>query len=84
MADWRHHINLRTVIDDCCEEYNLECVEEDCPEAVKEAIATEIEKAWPIQHFGPRIRDCVSIAEVNRVLNAVFNEADAKLVWCGL
>jgi hypothetical protein len=84
MAEWRHKINLAGVMFDCAAQHDLTHVEEDCPEEVKEAIATEIIKAWPLKRFAPVVREAKSIAEVNRVLKSIYDEADRSSVWCGL
>lgn len=82
--NWRHKIELNKVMSDVCDKHDLSRVEEDCPEEVKEALATEIEKAWPIAHFCKKIRSAKSIAAVNRILERVYNDADRHAVWCGL
>jgi hypothetical protein len=84
MTEWRHKINLAGVMFKCAEEHDLAHVEEDCPEEVKEAIATEIVKAWPLKRFAQTIRQAKSIAEVNRILENIYDEADRSSVWCGI
>ena len=84
MANWLHKIELNAVIAEVSEEYDLECVEEKCPQEAKESLALEVEKAPPIAHFGALIRKCKSIAAVNRMLERIFNAADAQKVWCGM
>ena len=83
MANWLYKIELNSVINKMTEKYNLEMVEEDCPEEVKIALANEIRKAPPIAHLANRIMKCKAIAAVNRTLNTVFDRADENLVWCG-
>ena len=81
---WRYEIDLAGVLLKCAEQYDLERVEEDCPEEVKEMIATELEKAWPLKRFATAIRKCKSIAALNRTLENVYIEADFSRVWCGI
>jgi hypothetical protein len=80
MANWRYNIELNRVISEVTEEYNLEG-EELCPDEAKEALAAEVEKAPPLTHFGQRIRKCKSVAGVNRLLDEIYDAADAALVW---
>ena len=84
MANWRYTIDLHKVLGECEEQYDLEEVEFPCPEPVKTAIVAELDKAPPLRPFCADIKECKSIAAVNRVLDRVFNEADRKLVWCGM
>lgn len=84
MANWQHKIELNQIIQQVSEDFDLSRLEEPCPEQARNALATEIEKAPPLTHFGPKIRDAKSIAEVNRLLEAIFSAADHNLVWCGL
>jgi hypothetical protein len=58
----------------CAEEHDLTHIEEDCPEEVKEAIAIEIVKAWPLKRFAQTIRQAKSIAEVNRILKNIYDD----------
>jgi hypothetical protein len=84
MTEWRYKIDLAGVMLKCAEEHDLSHAEEDCPAEVKEAIATEITKAWPLKRFAPVIRESKSIAEINRVLRNIYDEADRSSVWCGI
>lgn len=84
MTNWRYRIKLNEVIERVSEDFDLTRVEEPCPEEVRNALAEECEKAQPLYSFGQRLRDAGSIAEVNRILDTVFDVADQKLVWCGL
>jgi len=84
MANWKYQIELNQVINDLSEQYDLECPKEPCPQEVKEALAKELQKAPPLAHYAKKIQKATSIAQVNRILNSVFNTADASLVWCGL
>lgn len=83
MANWRYKIELGEVLRQISENYDLNRAEEDCPVEVKIAVATEVEKAAPLAHFGKRIRRAKTIAKVNRILQEVYNEADYSKVWCG-
>lgn len=84
MVAWRYHIELNKVLDELNEQFDLSRYEEDCPSEVKEAIVKEISKAMPLKRFVPTLRDSLSIAEVNRVIQCIYDEADRSLVWCGL
>lgn len=84
MANWRYKITLNQTLSNLADEYDLKCVEEDCPQPVKEAIIKELLKANPLVGFVGQIRASKSIAAVNRVLEQVYNEADRNLIWCGM
>ncbi len=84
MAAWRYKIELNKVLTEMSEKHDLECHEEPCPKEVKEALAKELEKAWPLKRFCQKILDAKSIAQVNRILENVWNAADTERVWCGL
>lgn len=84
MARWLYTIDLSGVLNKVGESYDLTRFEEDCPDDVKEAIAAEVEKAPPLARFAELFRNAKSIAEVNRVLNDVYDVADRQRVWCGI
>jgi hypothetical protein len=84
MVQWLFKIELNHVIYKCNEDYDLSHFEEPCPNEVKEAIATEVEKAYPLQRFAKRVRNCKTIAALNRILDDIFDIADRELVWCGM
>lgn len=84
MARWRYKIELSRVLAEVGEKFDLERVEENCPEECKEALAKEVSKAWPLRGFADDIRSAKSIAAVNRILARVYDEADRMLVWCGM
>lgn len=81
---WKETINIHGVLDNANAKHDLSRVEEPCPGNVKEELAREVEKSTALKTFAPRIRNAKSIAAVNRVLNKVFNAADANLVWVGM
>ena len=83
MAAWTQKIDIHGVIGRADKKYDLSRLEEDCPEEVKADLAAEVEKCC-LWRFAPRLREARSIAEVNRILEAVFNAADRERVWCGL
>lgn len=83
MGAWRHKIELNKVVYDLNEKYDLSRFEEPCPEEVKTALAEEVKKAWPLQRFAGYITECQSIAELNRILENLYNAADRERVWCG-
>lgn len=80
---WRYEINLNVVLSELGEEFDLSRHEEFCPEEVRELLAKECEKARPLRRFATPIRDAQSIAEVNRILENVYDVADIQGVWCG-
>ena len=81
--NWREKIELNAVLDKCNEKYDLSCVELNAPEEVKEWISQEIRKSiWLNRHITP-IKNAKTIAELNRILERVFNDADQYKVWCG-
>jgi hypothetical protein len=82
MANWRYRIKLGSVLEKCNEKFDLSRHEEDCPEEVRELIATEVSKAMPLHRFSRRVRAVKSIAELNRLLALIYDEADRSLVWC--
>jgi hypothetical protein len=65
-------------------QHDLSRIEEDCPAELKEAIATEIAKALPLVKFVEVVRRRKSIADLTRLMEAIYDEADATSVWCGL
>jgi hypothetical protein len=60
--NWRHEINIHKVLREADEKYDLDFVEEDCPEEVKEALALEVAKAAPLVRFASSFRKAKSIA----------------------
>lgn len=84
MANWLYKIELNKVLSEMSEKHGLEREEEPCPAEVTEAIATELSKAFPLMRFAPKVKAAQSIAEVNRILARVFDEADKSKVWCGM
>jgi hypothetical protein len=68
MANWRYKIELNKVLTEMSEKHDLERHEEPCLKEVKEALANEIGKAWPLKRFCEKILKAKSIAEVNRIL----------------
>jgi len=83
MANWKYKIELNAVTADMSEKHDLTRHEEDCPEEVKEAIATELEKVQPLEPFASRVRNTKSIAALNRLLSQIYDAADENSVWCG-
>lgn len=84
--NWVESIKLNAVISKCDEDYDLTFQEEPCPPEVIEAIANEIEKSSILKSnfCGVKIRQCKTIASLNRQLVKVFDIADRYKVWCGL
>ncbi len=82
--NWRYKIDLAGALKKAGDKYDLEFVEENCPKEVKELLASEVKKAFPIAYFAPQIMKAKSIAAVNRILEKVYDEADRSAVWCGL
>jgi hypothetical protein len=84
MTSWRYTIELNRVLALLDKKFDLTRVEKSCPRAVKRAIADELDKAPPLSQFANKIRAAKSIAEVNRLLDAIYDAADTSGVWCGL
>lgn len=84
MANWRWTIDLKGILNKAADEHDLEKVELPCPDPVRNALAEEVSKAPPLRRFAGAIRAAETIAEVNRILNRVYEEADYAKVWCGL
>ncbi len=84
MANWQENIDLNGVLAKVGDEFDLSCVEKKCPKPVKDAIVAEIGKSSRLRNYGPLIQRARSIAEVNRILERVYNEADRIGVWCGM
>lgn len=82
MANWRWKIGLNQAISKNSKEFDLTRHEEPCPKIALKRLADEVAKAPPLAHFSRRFLRCKSIAEANRVLDEVYNEADVALVWC--
>ena len=82
--NWKYKIKLNPLIIGLSEKYDLSCEEEPCPEEVKLLLSQEVEKAIPIARFGNKIKKCVTIAEVNSVIDDVYDIADRESIWCGL
>ena len=83
MANWQYKINLLGVLEKANDDHDLSIHEDPCPEDVKEAIALEISKAPPLKYLANRVKNCKTIAALNRILNRIFDVADVSLVWCG-
>ena len=83
MANWRHKIQLNEVLAELDERFDFSRLEEDCPQEVKQTIADEVQKAFPLARFAKQILAAKSIAALDRVLEKVFDAADRELVWCG-
>ncbi len=81
MPVWLEKINLNGVIRDMDEQHDLSRHEEPCPDEAREAMAKEVEKTSYLRHFAKRLRNAKTIAEVNRILECVYDEADRCRVW---
>lgn len=81
---WREHIDIAGVLEVMSEKYDLEREEEPCPPEVGEALAAEASKSIWLNRFGSELRASKSIAETNRILNRLYNDADRHRVWCGM
>lgn len=55
-----------------------------CPTEAKERMAKVLEACVPLRKFAANIRAADTVSRFNRVLEAIFDEADAKRIWCGL
>ncbi len=83
MKEWKHKICLNKAIEANNEEFDLSRFEDDAPEVAKDRIAAELSKAQPLAHFAPLVRAAKSVAELNRLLNRIYDRADECSVWCG-
>ena len=83
MAIWKYKIELGRVMDEMSDKFDFSRLEEDCPQEVKEAIAVEISKAPPLARFAKKVKSVKSNAEMNRVLDSIYDVADDELVWTG-
>jgi hypothetical protein len=84
MPRWDYQIELNKVIQEIDNEYDLSCHEEECPKEALDKIAKELTKAPPLVRFAGRVQQAQTIAELNRILEQVFDKADECRVWCGL
>lgn len=64
--------------------YNLTCHEEPMPKEVLESLAAEVKKSHILCRFANEFLEAKSISETYRILRRVFDEADARNVWCGI
>lgn len=84
MPAWRYTIDLRSAIEWCDTKYDLTRHEEPCPEECLERLVAEVEKAPTLRSAWPaKIRSCRTIAELNRVLDDLYDSADRSRVWTG-
>lgn len=84
MAMWREKIGLNKAIAKANDQFDLTRLEEPCPQEVKDMICAEIKKSNVLNCHVFRIQSCKTIAELNRKLERVFDDADKFLIWCGL
>lgn len=82
--NWQYKIELIPLIRKLDEQHDLTRHEEKCPQECLDALADEISKAVPLRAWPSKIRSCRTIAELNRVLDGVYNAADRSRVWCGI
>ena len=80
MSRWQYKIDLGSIL----AEFDLSRGEEDCPAELKEAIAAELAKAPPLVKFVELVKRRKTIADLIRLLEGIYDEADATGVWCGL
>lgn len=81
--NWQYKISLNKVLSQLNDEFDFEKLEAPCPQEAKTAIAVEIARALPLKRFRQQIIDCQTIAEMNRVLERIYDAADRSKVWCG-
>ena len=81
--NWQFKIELNSLISILDDEFDLSRYEEDAPVEVKEKLALEVSKVWPTARFANKFREAKTIAEVNRILESVFDTCDKHRVWCG-
>lgn len=83
MTNWREKIELYKVIREVQAEFNLSDDSDVCPIEVKEKLAAEIEKSWLLSTYGRKIREAITVEDVNNILDKVFDRADSNRIWCG-
>lgn len=81
---WREKIQLGKAICKINEKFDLSRHEDLCPDEAKELLAKVVEKSIWLKRFSANFRGAKSIAEVNRIIEQVYNRADQHRVWCGL
>jgi len=82
--NWIRKIDLAGVLRRAEESHDLSCVEERCPEDVAVAIAHELHGEPVLSRYADKVLRASSIAEVNRILEQVYEAADRHRVWCGM
>ncbi len=81
MAKWTDKISLNRVVRQVDEKHDLSQHELPCPQEACNALAVECEKSANLACYGPLLRRAGSIAEVNRILEAVYADADRFRIW---
>ena len=81
---WIEKISLNQAIDKANERYDLSRLEEPVPDEVKLLINNEIARSRFLKRFTNRISNAGSIAQLNRILDSIFDDADRNRVWCGM
>lgn len=81
---WNYRIDLNGVVQQLNEELDWKDQEAVCPAVAKERICEEIKKAPPLTGLCGRVMEAESVADLNRVLELIYELADQQRVWCGL
>lgn len=84
MTTWISTIELNPLINSLSLKYDLDREEEPAPEEVRIALSKEVSKSIFLIDFSIPLLEAKSIAELNRILNQVYDEADRRKIWCGL
>ena len=79
MSQWVEKIDIRGIL----KEYEPQDDDEEAPDDVKERLAAEVRKSRHLAYMADRFTDCYSIADIDDVLEEVYQVADARRVWTG-
>lgn len=82
--NWRYKLNLGEVISECDEKFDLSKHEEAVPEEVKTRISDCLSSSNILNAWASKVRHSRSIAELNRILDEIYDIADRQKIWLGL
>lgn len=80
MANWKYRIDIKTILNRGSDLQDDDVV----PADIKAGLVAEVKKAPPIAHYAGRILRATNVRSLNRILNHLYTDADASMVWCGL
>ena len=84
MTKWRYKIKLNEVNTALDALHDFSITEDPVPQPILEAVAHEVEKAWPLKRFAKDIRNATCTAHLNRILTRLWDHADLEKVWTGM